>query len=306
VCRLREWAGKINIRGELLVDEPLGPRTTFRVGGPADVLARPRSADDVAELLRVARSDGVPWFVLGGGSNMLVADRGIRGLVIDTTSLGGVSLSGHRLTAGAGTPISDASAYAADRDMAGLEFIYAMPGSVGGAVWMNARCYGGEIYDVLERVELVHADGSVGRYEPRPEDFGYKRSPFMEHASIMTSVSFRLTPGDARRLWESMRAHEADRRAKGHFEAPCAGSVFKNNRAFGRPSGALIDSLGMRGYTIGGAKVSDRHANIVVNTGGATASEIRAVIEHVQERVRAALGLSLEREVLFVGDWGQP
>jgi len=303
VLRLRECAEKINITGEVRVDEPLAEHTTFRVGGPADILARPRSASDLVRLLRFAEQETIPWFVLGGGSNVLVSDRGIRGLVIDTGALLGESLEGRHLTVGVGLPVSTASAYAADHGLAGLDFIYAMPGSVGGAVWMNARCYDGEISEVLAAVDFVEPDGSLATYVPRAEDFGYKRSPFMDRASIMTAVTFRLDPGDRESLWVKMREHEADRTAKGHFAAPCAGSVFKNNRAFGAPSGVLIDRLGLRGFQIGGARVSDRHANIIVNTGDATASDIRAVIEHVQRRVEAELGLTLEREVLYVGDW---
>lgn len=305
MVRLREWARKINIAGEIRADEPLAAHTTFRVGGPADLFARPANANDVAVLLAWANEHAVPWFTLGGGSNILVSDRGVRGLVIDTTSLSGVGVEGTMLTAGAGEAISDVAAFAADHGLAGLDFIYAMPGSTGGAVWMNARCYGGEIFDVLAGVDLVETDGSATSYTPRAEEFGYKRSPFMSRAAVMTSVSFRLRPGEPGQLWPAMRAHEEDRRSKGHFAAPCAGSVFKNNRAFGEPSGAIIDSLGLRGYAIGGAKVSDLHANIVVNTGEATASEIRAVIEHVRREVSSRRGLDLEREVLYVGDWGE-
>ena len=305
MLRLREWARKINIAGEIRADEPLAEHTTFRVGGPADLFARPENAGDVTTLLVWASEHEVPWFTLGGGSNILVSDRGVRGLVIDTTSLAGIRVEGTTLTAGAGEPISDVAALAADHGLAGLDFIYAMPGSTGGAVWMNARCYGGEISEVLAGVDLVEPDGRAGRYAPQNDDFGYKRSPFMNRATIMTSVSFRLRPGEPDELWRAMSEHEEDRRSKGHFAAPCAGSVFKNNRAFGRPSGAIIDSLGLRGYTVGRAKVSDLHANIVVNTGDATASEIRAVVEHVQREVAARLGLELEREVLYVGDWGE-
>ena len=305
VLRLREWTGKINIEGELRVAEPLANHTTFEVGGPADLYARPASVRDVAALLGQARAERIPWFVLGGGSNILVSDRGVRGLVIDMTGLASCRISHTTLTAGAGLAMSEASDCAAEHGLAGLDFIYSMPGSVGGAVWMNARCYGGEIYNVLASVEVVEPDGKTTTYTPRPEDFGYKRSPFMKWAGIMTSVSFKLEPGDATVLWQRMQEHQADRRAKGHFAWPCAGSIFKNNRDFGSPSGVIIDSLGLRGFQIGGAKVSDLHANIVVNTGNATAAELRAVIEHVQSEVKRRLGYELEREVLYVGDWGE-
>ena len=277
--------------------------TTFRVGGPADVYARPAHRDDVIALLAAAGEHGVPWFVLGGGANILVADAGIRGIVIDMRSIADCNHRGTTLVAGAGLPVSDAAAYAADPGLAGLDFIYSMPGSVGGAVWMNARCYDGEIYPILESVEIVTPDGVPDTYTPKPEDFDYKRSPFMTSNAIMTEVTLRLDRGNPQALWRVMREHEADRRAKGHFIAPCAGSVFKNNRAFGSPSGAIIDSIGMRGTTIGGAKVSDLHANIVINTGSASANDIRRLIERIHDEVERRLGYDLEPEVLYVGDW---
>lgn len=304
MVRLRQWQTKINIKGTLRADEPLAPHTTFRVGGPADLYAVPKDEDDLIRLISTATEDDIPYFVLGGGANILVSDRGVRGLVIDMQAFSQTEHDGTRLTAGAGAAISDVSAYAADHDLAGLDFIYAMPGSVGGAVWMNARCYDGEIFPILHSVDLVTADGEPTTYIPRSEDFAYKRSPFMSNSAVMTRVRFSLKPGKRAGLWENMRDHEHDRRSKGHFAAPCAGSIFKNNRAFGRPSGAIIDSIGLRGFSVGGAKVSDQHANIVVNADAATASEVRAVIEHVHDSVLERLGLDLEREVIYVGDWG--
>jgi UDP-N-acetylmuramate dehydrogenase len=304
VTRLREWQAKINISGELRENEPLATHTTFQVGGPADLYAVPETTADLTTLLQFADREHLPRFILGGGANVLVSDRGVRGLVIDMVRFSGVEHSGTRIIAGAGAAISEVSAYAADHALAGLDFIYAMPGSVGGAVWMNARCYDGEIFPILGTVNALSATGEQFHYTPQAEEFGYKRSPFMTNDWVMTRVEFALSHGEPGLLWEKMRDHEADRRAKGHFAAPCAGSVFKNNRAYGRPSGAIIDSIGLRGYSVGGAKVSDEHANIVVNTGTATATEIRTVIEHVHDRVLEELGFDLEPEVLFVGDWG--
>lgn len=303
MLRLKEWPRKINIDGEIARGRLLAGQTTFGVGGPADLFARPAHTDDLIVLVAAAERAGLPWFALGGGSNILVSDRGVRGLVIDLSALDGTRLEGTTLTVGAGLPMSDAAAAAAEHGLGGLDFIYAMPGSVGGAVWMNARCYDGEIYNVLEEVEYVSEDGTLMSYRPKPEDFGYKRSPFMEWPVAMTRVRFRLHPADPEGLWKKMHAHETDRRAKGHFAAPCAGSVFKNNRAFGRPSGVIIDSLGLRGFRIGDAQVSPQHANIVINLGNATAGDIRRVIEHVQNEVARRLGYELEREVLYVGDW---
>ncbi|HKK47614.1 MAG TPA: UDP-N-acetylmuramate dehydrogenase, partial [Alkalispirochaeta sp.] len=200
---------------------------------------------------------------------------------------------------------SDAAAYAADHELQGLEFIYAMPGSVGGAVWMNARCYGGEIFHVLQRVHYVTRSGVAGTYIPRPEDFGYKISPFQDGARIITSVEFNLSPAPGTRdtLWNEMRDHEEDRRRKGHFAYPCAGSIFKNDRSFGQPSGRIIDEQGLRGLTRGGARVSEQHGNIIVNAADATATDIRGLVMDVQTRVATATGYHLDPEVLFIGDW---
>lgn len=297
---------KFKLSTPLIHDAPLAPRTTFRVGGPADVLAVPRSADELAALLHAAAEAAIPVTLLGGGANVVIADAGIRGLVIATVGLRGLSVDssdGTLVTAGSGEPISDVAAFAADTGLAGLDFIYAMPGTAGGAVWMNARCYDGEIAPILHAVHFVARDGTTGVYHPHPDDFGYKISPFQDGARIITSVTFRLRRGDGAALWRRMRELEADRTAKGHFDAPCAGSIFKNNRAFGAPSGRILDELGVRGQRVGGAAVSDRHANIIVNTGTATATDIRILVTELQELVMRRRGFHLEPEVLFPGEW---
>jgi UDP-N-acetylmuramate dehydrogenase len=214
------------------------------------------------------------------------------------------SEEGVRARVGSGLPVSDAAADLADRGLAGLDFLYAMPGSVGGAVWMNARCYGSSIIDVLHSVDVVTPEGTAETYEPREGDFGYKVSPFQTNEAVILAATLRLRREEPAAIWTRMREHEEDRSTKGHFSGPSAGSVFKNNREFGSPSGKIIDSLGLRGHQVGGARVSDRHANIIINTGNATAADIRTLIEYVETQVREQLGLQLEREVLFAGDWG--
>ena len=170
---------------------------------------------------------------------------------------------------------------------------------------MNARCYGSEIADVLEWVDYIDADSStLKRLSSRKEDFSYKRSPFQEGRKIILDSAYSLKPGNTALLWKKMREHEDDRKSKGHFAAPCAGSIFKNNRAFGAPSGKLIDSLQMRGTRIGGAKISDLHANIIVNEGNASAADISELIELIHRRVQEELGFDLEPEVIKVGEWG--
>ncbi len=283
--------------------------TTFRVGGIAEVLARPRNTDELSEVLLAARELGIRPFILGGGANIVVADDGVSGIVIHTGSLSGISVEKSSVRAGAGEQISDVSHAAADAALSGLDFIYAMPGSTGGAVWMNARCYDGEIAGILGEVKSIYIDGErvgeVERYVPRAEDFAYKISPFQDGRRVITEVRFDLMsgPDGSEAIWRRMEHHEADRRAKGHFHSPCAGSIFKNNRAFGEPSGKIIDRCGLRGRQVGGARISDWHGNIIINTGDATASDIHRLMTETREQVYRDTGFLLEPEVLFVGDW---
>lgn len=303
VNNLRELAQKINIRGEFCFDEPLANYTTFRVGGPADVFLRPKDAQDIVAVLSLARSEGLPVFILGAGANILVSDRGIRGFVVSMPALSGVSISGTELDCLAGSQISEASWLAASAGLAGLAFIFSMPGTVGGALWMNARCYDSSVADVLDWVEVIDAELRIVRIRPDLHAFGYKSSPFQKSREVILRAGFRLREGDKQELFRQMERNRIDRERKGHFIAPSAGSVFKNNRAFGDPTGRIIDRLGLRGYSIGGAQISDYHANMIINAGGATAADVEALIQYVAHRVREDLGLELEREVIAVGDW---
>ncbi len=296
---------KFKLEAPITYNESLAELTTFRVGGPAEVLARPQSTEQTASVLAAAASESIPVFVLGGGANIVVSDRGISGLVLYTGDMRHVSTAGSIFRAEAGARISDAAATAANWQLRGLDFIFAMPGSVGGAVWMNARCYGGEIASILRRVEYLHLDGTPGEYVARSDDFAYKISPFQDGKRVITAAEFNLTEASGERdaLWRRMREIEEDRRAKGHFAAPCAGSIFKNNRAYGEPSGKIIDRVGLRGLRNGSAMVSEGHGNIIINTGGASAWDIRMLVTDVQKRVYRTTGFRLEPEVLFVGDW---
>ncbi len=292
------------IDGTVALDEPMVRHTSFRIGGPADLYLQPSTPAEAVEVLRTCARESVPAFIIGGGTNLLVADRGVRGAVVDLSRLAGARADGPRVIAHAGTPISDVAEFALGRGLSGLEFAYSLPGSVGGAVWMNARCYGGEISDVLESVEYLQApDLSARRYSMAAADWGYKRSPFQQPGRVVLSSAFLLAPGDPPAMQERMSSYRRDREQKGHFLHPCAGSVFKNNRAFGAPSGRLIDSLGLKGTRLGGAQVAPYHGNIFINTGEASAADMRGLIERVEREVRDRLGFVLEREVILVGDW---
>ena len=294
---------KINIRGSLHKQWPLKDYTCFKIGGNADIFAEPEDEDDLVSLLKQLQELELPWFILGGGANILISDRGVRGVVISMARLDSVHLDNQTLRLGAGKAVSDGSAYAADKGFKGLEFIYAMPGSVGGALWMNARCYGSEIASVLKGAEIIN-ENLEREYLPfNPDEWDYKKSPFQERKCIILSADFHLEPCNSAELWEKMEDIRRDREDKGHFRAPCGGSTFKNNRDFGAPSGKLIEEAGLKGLSIGGAAVSPWHGNILINRNNATAGEMDRLISLVRERVFEKTGFMLEPEVLKIGDW---
>jgi UDP-N-acetylmuramate dehydrogenase len=195
----------------------------------------------------------------------------------------------------------------ARQGLSGLEFLAGMPGTLGGAVWMNARCYEKSLSDVLSAVEVLTPEGKAAgsRWVPRrPGDFGYKRSPFQGGEDLILGALLGVTWGDPESIRRAMAEHRGDRERKGHYRCPSAGSVFKNNRDFGTSTGRIIDELGLRGLRLGGAQVAPWHGNIIINTGNARAADIRSLTDLVAGRVKAERGLELEREILFVGEWG--
>ena len=329
---LRKFLEKINIDAELCFDEPMARHTSFRIGGPADALVLPRSTEDLSRLLVAAETEGIPVAVIGGGANLLVADGGVRGIVVCTSLLrrfevettgDGPKAAGHGLTAagddpeaaggfsvraGAGLPVTELLARLLELGLSGMEFAAGLPGSVGGAVYMNARCYDREMADVLDSVfYLDHAYHQCKHMGIVRQDWAYKRTPFMPGGSqagaVVIGARFRLLPGDKVLMATRMAELEADRKAKGHFDYPCAGSLFKNDRRFGRPTGQILDELGFRGRRIGDAMVSQKHANIFVNTGLASAVDMMALIDEAQAAARKAFGFELEPEVVTLGNF---
>lgn len=275
---------------------------SLKLGGPADLFAQPQNREELQILLRCCRETGISPTILGGGANILVADRGIRGLVIHTGALQRVERQDNLLLVDAGCDVSDASERALNEGLAGLEWIYRMPGSMGGAVWMNARCYGSEISEILEWVEVLSPEGDIRRLAFNAEEWAYKKSPFQQSKEIILRACLRLKEGDKAFLENKMQEISRDRIDKGHFRKPSAGSTFKNNRQFGAPSGVIIEQCGLKGTSMGGAAVSDWHANILINRGG-TSRDFRNLIERIQEEVRKMTGFLLEPEVLYTGDW---
>ncbi|MBI9104043.1 MAG: UDP-N-acetylmuramate dehydrogenase [Spirochaetales bacterium] len=300
---LREICNKINISGKLLINEPMSDHTTFKTGGPADILAYPINIKDIQTLYRVASEENIPVYTMGGGANILVADSGIRGIVINTSHLNSFSIKQDSFKAYSGLSMSIAAWETGTAGLAGLHYFYAMPGTLGGAIWMNARCYGKSISETLEKVTLLSPEGEISELKTEKKDFGYKVSPFQQMNSIIVEASFTLERGVSRLLSKEMREYEADRNLKGHFKAPSAGSVFKNNRSFGKPSGKIVDEVGLKGAKYGGAVVSPEHGNIIFNAGGASSSDIRQLIANVKKEVFRKTGFLLEEEILYAGAW---
>jgi UDP-N-acetylmuramate dehydrogenase len=296
---------------EVRYNEPMAEHCTFKTGGPADCLIRPSGGgfrSFTAALLGAARAEGIHVFILGGGANILAADSGVRGIVLDTGGWAGQEdQQAGALLFRSGTMLDDAAMIAAKAGLCGLEFLAGMPGRIGGAVWMNARCYGREIADVLVETEVIDFSLSPPKTLRLPvnrSEFGYKRSPFQGRDVFILSASFQLSSDNTDLILARMDANRRDREEKGHYRFPSAGSVFKNNPGFGRPAGKIIDELGLRGLQIGGARIADWHGNFIINTGGATAKDIRALTEEAAARVKEATGFILEPEILFIGDWG--
>jgi UDP-N-acetylmuramate dehydrogenase len=287
-------------------DEPMADHTSFRVGGPADLWLRPGGelVPVFAELLlRRAGEAGIPVFILGGGANLLVSDRGIRGIVLDTGGWRGFRREGEGLYIRSGTSIEEITGHAAAGGLSGLEFLAGMPGTLGGALWMNARCYEKSMSDVLIETEILDMEeGEPRRIGRGPGDFSYKKSPFQGRRTLILGALLALTRGESGKIRGEMEEHLRDRELKGHYRYPSAGSVFKNNRALGKPAGQIIDELGLRGLRIGGAQVAPWHGNIIINLGGAKAADIRSLADRIAARVKAERGIDLEREILFVGD----
>jgi len=315
---------KLNPCGaKIRYNEPMKAHTTFKVGGPADCWLQPRGngfPSFCAALLRRTREEGIPVFYLGAGANIVVSDKGIRGITLDTRAWKGPLNKAGNMLSGAntvsqggvdeeelwfksGTLAHEACLAFLARSRSGLEFLAGMPGTIGGAVWMNARCYGGEIADVFRRAVIITApDFRVSVFDSN-SGFGYKQSPFQNMDCLILSVCFKSRKGSKNKTRAEINKNIDDRKKKGHYLYPSAGSSFKNNHDFGKPSGVIIDELGLKGKKLGGAQVAPYHGNIIINTGNAKAADIRSLVDEITVTVKDKTGFSLDPEILFIGDW---
>ncbi len=276
--------------------------TTFRTGGPADTFAEPEDLDELRELISVCAGSGTPYVVIGCGSNLLVSDEGFRGTVICLgPSFGKIRIDGDFLEAEAGARLGAAAGAAQEAGLAGLEFASGIPGSVGGALVMNAGAYGSEVKDVLLEAEVLEMDGTPCRLHAEALELGYRTSNITGLGRIVLGARFHLRKGDPSEIEARMRDLSLRRKEKQPLEYPSAGSTFK--RPEGHFAGKLIEDAGLKGFCIGGAQVSEKHAGFIINRGNATSEDIRRLILEVQRRVKESSGVTLEPEVRFLGNF---
>ena len=285
----------------LLLNEPMSRHTSFKIGGPADLLAMPTSEDELRRLLEKAQEAGVPVTLIGNGSNLLVRDKGVRGLVIKLGNmLTDIKIDGSTITFGSGVALSMAAKTAANNGLTGMEFAVGIPGSIGGAVYMNAGAYDGEMANVVASVRVMDMAGNIKEMTAADLQFGYRKTALQNSGLIVTAVTVAMERGDVDAINAKMADFSQRRISKQPLEMPSAGSMFK--RPPGYFAGTLIDQTGLKGYSVGGAQVSTKHAGFVVNTGGATAADVLQLIRDVQDKVMAAHGVLLQPEVLVIGE----
>ena len=282
-----------------LVNEPMSAHTTLKLGGPADYMVFPRDGEEIAAMFREAAENGVPVTVIGHGSNLLVLDGGIRGLVICIgKNMRKITREGNSLKAQAGAMLGSAALEAAEAGLTGLEFASGIPGTVGGGVTMNAGAYDGEMAQVVTEVRGIRPDGTAVRLSREEMNFGYRHSVVQEKDFIVTEVTFELKPGDPAMIRARMSELNAKRSEKQPLDLPSAGSTFK--RPEGYYAAALIDQCGLKGYSIGGARVSEKHAGFLVNTG-TSSRDFLNLMKKVQAIVEERAGVRLEPEIRIVG-----
>lgn len=286
---------------QIMVDAPMKEHTTFKIGGPADCLLKPANLAETQKILQLVKKYDLPLTFVGNGSNMLVRDKGIRGVVVNfAETINTIKVEGTKMIVGAGALLKDVAEAAAQHSLAGMEFACGIPGSIGGAVFMNAGAYGGETKNVVRFVRSVTRDGEIKDYNLEEMDLGYRHSIFQSNGEAIVEVELELTPGKEEDIRAGIADYTTRREAKQPLEMPSAGSTFK--RPEGYFAGTLIDQTGLKGLSVGGAQVSTKHAGFVVNKGGATAEDVVNLIHEVQKRVKEAHGVELQPEVRMIGE----
>lgn len=282
-------------------NEPMSEHTTFKVGGCCDIMAFANSAESVKQLVLYSNASGLDYYIIGNGSNVLFSDSGFRGAIITLgADFSDIEVNDCVITASAGASLKKVCLKALECGLTGLEFAYGIPGTVGGAVYMNAGAYGGEMKDVVSRVVCVSKSGEIITYGAEELDFSYRSSRFTCSGDVILSICFKLQKGDTTAIKARMAELMERRKSRQPLEYPSAGSTFK--RPQGTYAGLVIEQSGLKGYTVGGAQVSEKHANFVINRGGATAGDIMRLISDVKLIVKEKTGYELECEVRIIGE----
>lgn len=286
----------------VLFDEPMSSHTTFRIGGPAEVFAMPENYEQIGAVLKLCDQEQLPYFVLGNGSNLLVSDSGYRGVIIQMDrNMEEIRLEGNEIHACAGALLSSIAVAARNASLTGFEFAGGIPGTLGGAVVMNAGAYGGELKDVLKEAVVMDREGKIFTIPVEELEMGYRTSVIKTAGYLVLEAVIALEKGDPEKIRATMKDLSDRRTEKQPLDCPSAGSTFK--RPEGYFAGKLIMDSGLRGYRIGGAQVSEKHCGFVINAGGATAKDVRALMDHVISTVQEKYGVTLEPEVKFLGDF---
>jgi len=293
-----------NIAGEenVKADEPMKKHTSFKIGGPADFLVTPCSVQSLCEVIKLCKKENLPIFIMGNGTNLLVSDKGIRGVVVKIyDNLNRYVVKDNFIEAYGGILLSKLSDIALENELTGLEFASGIPGTLGGAVAMNAGAYGGEMKDVVVETEFIDKDGNLKVIRGEEHQFGYRTSFIQKQSAVAVKSVIRLRKGERAAIKALIDDLTVRRQDKQPLEMPSAGSVFK--RPEGYFAGKLIEECGLRGYSIGGAQVSEKHCGFIVNKGNATSKDVLDLIRHIQKTVKDKFGVELNTEVKIVGDY---
>lgn len=291
-----EFYNKENV----FIDEEMKNHVHFRVGGPADILLIPESKEEVIRTIKICRENNIPFYVVGNGSNLLVKDGGIKGVVIKLNKLKNIKTYDNFVEAECGAMLKDVSNAAVKESLTGLEFSCGIPGTIGGAVFMNAGAYNGEISQVIESAEIIDNENNIRTLTKDELELGYRTSAIMKKNYIVLSAKFKLEKGSLDSIKDVVEDLTKKREAKQPLEYPSAGSTFK--RPEGYFAGKLIQDAGLKGYKIGGAAVSEKHSGFVINKSNATATDILNLIKHIQNEVKTQFGVDLHTEVRIIGE----
>ena len=287
--------------GNLLEQEPLANHTTMKIGGPADLFIEPTSVENIEKAMKVIKENNLPWRAIGRGSNLLVSDEGIDGVVLKLgKGLDHLEINGSEVKAGAGVSLVSLSVQISKKGYAGLEFASGIPGSVGGAVYMNAGAHGSDMSSILKQAHVLFEDGTLTWLSKEEMEFSYRTSLLQKKKpGIVLEAVFQLKEGDRSEIVERMQNNKNYRKDTQPYNLPCAGSIFRN--PLPNHAGRLVEDAGLKGHSIGGAQISPMHGNFIVNTGNGSAADVQALIQHVKDTVYSEFEIELETEVEIIG-----